>query len=77
VTVLDAGREHRIPTAQLQVSMQSVIRPGEQIATDGMIAEGTSAADASMLTSESVLVEVGPGDPPEPSRRSVVTDEKG
>jgi len=63
VAVLDAGGEHRIPTAQLQVGMQFVVRPGEKIATDGIIADGASAVDASMLTGESVPVEVGPGDP--------------
>ena len=40
-----------------------MVRPGEKIATDGVVEEGTSAVDASMLTGESVPVEVGPGDP--------------
>ncbi len=62
VTVLDAGRERRIPTAQLRAGMQFVVRPGEKIATDGIIAEGSSAVDAAMLTGESVPEDVGPGD---------------
>jgi Cu+-exporting ATPase len=63
VSIIDLGRERRIPTAQLKVGMQFVVRPGEKIATDGIIAEGSSAVDASMLTGESVPVEVGAGDP--------------
>ncbi|MFI6297749.1 heavy metal translocating P-type ATPase [Nonomuraea sp. NPDC050790] len=53
----------RIPTDQLAVGDTFVVRPGEKIATDGVIQEGTSAVDASMLTGESVPVEVRPGDP--------------
>ncbi|MEQ7845738.1 heavy metal translocating P-type ATPase [Nocardioides kribbensis] len=58
------GGQHEvlIPTDQLVVDDLFVVRPGEKIATDGTIAEGTSAIDASMLTGESVPVEVGPGD---------------
>ncbi|WP_157254027.1 heavy metal translocating P-type ATPase [Nonomuraea typhae] len=52
----------RIPTDQLKVGDSFVVRPGEKIATDGVIEEGTSAVDASMLTGESVPVEVRPGD---------------
>ncbi|MFG1959992.1 heavy metal translocating P-type ATPase [Nonomuraea sp. NPDC049028] len=52
----------RIPTEQLQVGDTFVVRPGEKIATDGVITEGSSAVDASMLTGESVPVEVKPGD---------------
>jgi len=63
VSIIDLGRERRIPTAHLKVGMQFVVRPGEKIATDGIIAEGSSAVDASMLTGESVPVEVGAGDP--------------
>ena len=63
VSILEGGRERRIPTRQLRVGTQFVVRPGEKIATDGVIADGTSAVDASMLTGESVPVEVGPGDP--------------
>ncbi|MEV0582638.1 heavy metal translocating P-type ATPase [Nonomuraea sp. NPDC050310] len=52
----------RIPAEQLQVGDRFVVRPGEKIATDGVIEEGTSAVDASMLTGESVPVEVRKGD---------------
>ncbi|MFG1679307.1 heavy metal translocating P-type ATPase [Nonomuraea sp. NPDC049269] len=62
VAVLRDGVETRVPSDQLQVGDRFVVRPGEKIATDGMIEEGTSAVDASMLTGESVPVEVGVGD---------------
>jgi Cu+-exporting ATPase len=62
VAVLRAGIETRIPTAQLAVGDLFVVRPGEKIATDGVITEGASAVDASMLTGEPVPVEVRPGD---------------
>ncbi|MFE9748901.1 heavy metal translocating P-type ATPase [Saccharothrix saharensis] len=62
VAVLRDGRETRIPTGELEVGDRFVVRPGEKIATDGVVAEGSSAVDASMLTGESVPVEVGPGD---------------
>ena len=62
VSVLRAGREERIPVDRLTVDDLFVVRPGEKIATDGVITEGSSAVDASMLTGESVPVEVGPGD---------------
>ncbi|MER7888570.1 heavy metal translocating P-type ATPase [Micromonospora sp. NPDC094482] len=62
VAVLRGGVETRIPVDQLAVSDRFVVRPGEKIATDGVVDEGTSAVDASMLTGESVPVEVGPGD---------------
>ncbi|MGW5688669.1 heavy metal translocating P-type ATPase [Nonomuraea sp. NPDC003754] len=52
----------RIPADQLKVGDRFVVRPGEKIATDGVIEEGSSAVDASMLTGESVPVEVRPGD---------------
>ncbi|KQX61971.1 cation-translocating P-type ATPase [Angustibacter sp. Root456] len=54
--------EVRIPVSQLAVGDHFVVRPGEKIATDGEVVEGTSAVDASMLTGESVPVEVGAGD---------------
>ena len=54
--------ESRVPISQLQVGDQFVVRPGEKVATDGTVVSGTSAIDASMLTGESVPVEVGPGD---------------
>jgi Cu+-exporting ATPase len=63
VAVLRDGTEVRIPVDQLTVGDRFVVRPGEKIATDGVVAEGTSAVDASMVTGESVPVEVGPGDP--------------
>ena len=61
-TVLQGGREIRVPTAELVVGTEFVVRPGEKIATDGMVVDGRSAVDASMLTGESVPVEVGVGD---------------
>ena len=51
-----------IPIDQLAVGDRFVVRPGEKVATDGVVVDGTSAVDASMLTGESVPVEVGPGD---------------
>ncbi len=65
VTVLEGDQgsaERRIPVEQLAVGMRFVVRPGEKVATDGTIEHGTSAIDASMLTGESVPVEVSPGD---------------
>ncbi|MGW4591723.1 heavy metal translocating P-type ATPase [Amycolatopsis thermoflava] len=62
VAVLRDGKETRIPVDQLAVGDRFVVRPGEKIATDGVIEDGNSAVDASMLTGESVPVEVGPGD---------------
>ena len=62
VAVLRDGHELRIPSEQLVVGDRFVVRPGEKVATDGVVEEGTSAVDASMLTGESVPVEVGPGD---------------
>ncbi|MFJ4004215.1 heavy metal translocating P-type ATPase [Streptomyces sp. NPDC090023] len=62
VTVLRDGRETRIPVGSLVVGDRFVVRPGEKIATDGTVLEGTSAVDAAMLTGESVPVDVAPGD---------------
>ncbi|MFJ7771591.1 heavy metal translocating P-type ATPase [Streptomyces sp. NPDC097107] len=62
VAVLRDGREVRIPVARLAVGDRFVVRPGEKIATDGTVAEGASAVDASMLTGESVPVDVTAGD---------------
>ncbi|MBT2234973.1 cation-translocating P-type ATPase [Nonomuraea sp. NEAU-A123] len=62
VSVLRDGVETRIPADQLKAGDTFVVRPGEKIATDGVIEEGASAVDASMLTGESVPVEVRPGD---------------
>jgi P-type Cu+ transporter len=63
VAVLRDGREERVPVERLTVGDRFVVRPGEKIATDGIVVEGSSAVDASMLTGESVPVEVGAGDP--------------
>ncbi|MEV4390854.1 heavy metal translocating P-type ATPase [Nonomuraea sp. NPDC049607] len=52
----------RVPVEQLKSGDTFIVRPGEKVATDGVIEEGTSAVDASMLTGESVPVEVRPGD---------------
>ncbi|MFI0731487.1 heavy metal translocating P-type ATPase [Streptomyces sp. NPDC021225] len=62
VTVLRGGREELIPVGELKVGDRFLVRPGEKIATDGTVVEGSSAVDASMLTGESVPVEVGAGD---------------
>ena len=62
VAVLRSGREERIPVDRLKVGEEFVVRPGEKIATDGLVIEGGSAVDAGMLTGESVPVEVGVGD---------------
>ncbi|QMU98633.1 copper-translocating P-type ATPase [Microbacterium esteraromaticum] len=62
VAVLRGGSETRIPIGELRVGDEFVVRPGEKIATDGVVVSGTSAVDQSMITGESVPVEVGPGD---------------
>ncbi|SER16674.1 Cu+-exporting ATPase [Lentzea xinjiangensis] len=62
VAVLRDGAEVRVPTGDLRAGDRFVVRPGEKIATDGVVEEGSSAVDASMLTGESVPVEVRPGD---------------
>ena len=62
VSVLRDGREVRIPAERLAVGDRFVVRPGEKIATDGTVVEGSSAVDASMLTGESVPVDVTVGD---------------
>ncbi|MGI5373434.1 heavy metal translocating P-type ATPase [Streptomyces sp. CA-251387] len=64
VTVLRAdGTERTVPVSELRVGDRFLVRPGEKIATDGTVVEGSSAVDASMLTGESVPVEVAEGDP--------------
>ncbi|MFD8730725.1 heavy metal translocating P-type ATPase [Streptomyces sp. NPDC059611] len=62
VAVLRGGTEVRVPADRLVVGDRFVVRPGEKIATDGRVVEGSSAVDASMLTGESVPVEVAAGD---------------
>ncbi|MDR7276098.1 heavy metal translocating P-type ATPase [Catenuloplanes atrovinosus] len=62
VAVLRDGREVRVPTGELTAGDLFVVRPGEKIATDGVVEDGVSAVDASLLTGESVPVEVRPGD---------------
>ncbi len=63
VTLLSPdGREQTVPTVELKVGDRFLVRPGEKIATDGTVVEGSSAVDASMLTGESVPVEVSTGD---------------
>ncbi|MFD4695255.1 heavy metal translocating P-type ATPase [Streptomyces sp. NPDC058463] len=62
VTLLRDGLEVTVPTADLRVGDRFLVRPGEKIATDGTVVEGSSAVDASMLTGESVPVEVSAGD---------------
>ncbi|MFE3720919.1 heavy metal translocating P-type ATPase [Streptomyces cyaneofuscatus] len=62
VAVLRGGTEVRVPADRLVIGDRFVVRPGEKIATDGKVVEGSSAVDASMLTGESVPVEVTAGD---------------
>ncbi|HET8951699.1 MAG TPA: heavy metal translocating P-type ATPase [Solirubrobacteraceae bacterium] len=63
VAILDAdGAERRVPVEQLQVGDRFVVRPGEKVATDGVVESGVSAVDQSPLTGESVPVEKQPGD---------------
>src|SRR6185312_6207406 len=61
VVLLQGGQEIRIPIDALKIGDEFAVRPGEKIATDGKVLEGTSAVDESMLTGESVPIEVGPG----------------
>ncbi|TXS35941.1 heavy metal translocating P-type ATPase [Streptomyces sp. OR43] len=62
VAVLRDGTEVRVPVGRLAVGDRFVVRPGEKVATDGTVVQGASAVDASMLTGESVPVDVRPGD---------------
>ncbi|MBW4780017.1 heavy metal translocating P-type ATPase [Rhodococcus fascians] len=62
VAVVKGDEEQQIPIDQLAVGDLFVVRPGEKIATDGTVESGSSAVDRSMLTGESVPVEVGAGD---------------
>jgi Cu+-exporting ATPase len=63
VSILRDGIEIRVPVQELEVGMQFVVRPGERIATDGVVVEGSSAVDESLITGESIPVEVTLGDP--------------
>ncbi|WP_410658309.1 heavy metal translocating P-type ATPase [Amycolatopsis sp. lyj-112] len=62
VAVLSKGTEQRVPVGELRVGDEFVVRPGEKIATDGVVTDGRSAVDLSMLTGEAVPVEVAGGD---------------
>jgi P-type Cu+ transporter len=62
VAVLRDGAEQRVPAGDLKTGELFVVRPGEKIAADGVVTEGSSAVDASMVTGESVPAEAGPGD---------------
>lgn len=61
VAVLRDGREVRVSIGELRAGESFVVRPGEKVATDGEVTEGASAVDASMITGESIPVEVSPG----------------
>jgi Cu+-exporting ATPase len=64
VSVLDAdGVEQRVPVEQLKVNTRFIVRPGEKVATDGIVFKGSSQIDRSLLTGESTPVDVNPGDP--------------
>jgi len=62
VSLLDDGVERLVPVERLAVGDRFVVRPGEKVATDGVVEEGASAVDLSLLTGEPVPVDVGPGD---------------
>ena len=63
VTGPDGRRtERRVPIGQLTTGDEFAVRPGEKVATDGVVVEGTSAVDTSLLTGEPVPVDVSPGD---------------
>ncbi|WP_456787201.1 heavy metal translocating P-type ATPase [Cellulomonas sp. P5_C5] len=62
VSLLVGGTERRVPVDRLTVGDEFVVRPGEKVATDGVVVSGTSALDTSLLTGEPVPVDVGPGD---------------
>ncbi|WP_082494973.1 heavy metal translocating P-type ATPase [Cellulomonas sp. Leaf334] len=62
VSLLVGGTERRVPVDRLAVGDEFVVRPGEKVATDGVVVSGTSALDTSLLTGEPVPVDVGPGD---------------
>jgi Cu+-exporting ATPase len=62
VTVVEDGRRHRVPVGELVPGSEFLVMPGEKIATDGVVIDGRSAIDRSLLTGETTPVEVGPGD---------------
>jgi P-type Cu+ transporter len=62
VTLLDETGERLVPVEELRVGDRFVVRPGEKVATDGVVEQGASAVDASLVTGEPVPVDVGPGD---------------
>ncbi|MDH6115334.1 Cu+-exporting ATPase [Kitasatospora sp. MAP12-15] len=62
VCLREDGAERLVPIGQLLPGQEFVVRPGEKVATDGVVVEGSSALDVSLLTGESVPVEAGPGD---------------
>jgi Cu+-exporting ATPase len=62
VAVLRDGTEQRVPVAELMAGEEFVVRPGEKIAADGVVIDGSSAVDASLVTGESMPAEVGPAD---------------
>ena len=76
VAVLRAGSEVRVPIDRLVVGDRFVVRPGETIATDGTVEDGSSAVDASMVTGESVPVEVRPGDTVDELHERIKTEER-
>lgn len=55
--------ETRIPIGDLVVGDRVIVRPGEKVASDGVVSDGQGAVDAAMVTGESAPVDVGPGDP--------------
>jgi Cu+-exporting ATPase len=61
VTVREDGREYSVPIERLRVGQEFVVRPGEKVATDGVVVDGSSALDLSLVTGESGPAEVGPG----------------
>ncbi len=62
VGVVADGVERRIPIGLLRVGQEFIVRPGEKVATDGVVVDGVSAIDSSLVTGEPLPVDVGPGD---------------
>ncbi|MCW2287440.1 cation-transporting ATPase G [Leucobacter luti] len=62
-TVLDRGTWVNVPASSILIGQRLLVRPGERIATDGVVRAGRSALDTAVLTGESIPVDVGPGDP--------------